>query len=571
MVIDLQCSAILPFLQRYPWAEHNFLVDVFSPTRLEIMLNNAGDSVQKREFSGIGLCYVLANEANQTAFGAWRYHFVRRFILNLKGTAAILTGFSPTPSADGEFFWDGTCWRVWADISNVAPEALSFIQHPPRGFGDGVRDIVLTHNPSRFPTLAAQINLKWPGSTKEVHLLHPDSGVHRLVSPSSSFGKAWTQYTQEELAAYFERRRKMADLRLNENKLAPLAAAFSLIDWMLLAEAGNNPFMDAWELAYVVTLRLVLPSNRDHRYLMDKLAVAKGEVKRLIDNNILAIISGSKSFNRLVPSWQGLLMYAMYLGVEKDDMLRFQPWPQKLNEKNDHLEYSKQWLKRLDDHQSLGRQFALALTFGARTIGNALGWPVIDPATTIASRLVYQYTDTWHDNKREWVTPDGLIYASIYRGSTEKGPAVELISRALFVEIDRATNPITRLDRRMDRYARVWPSLKNANPTLVWVIDGTENRERQILQKMRARGLDGWTVSIDRLRIAFDDPAWTLAPPVFGEVEYDAVGGLSPYRAIWQHTSLLEGAANCQFLFFAPWNAHNKIENIPSNIYRKPN
>lgn len=568
MVIDLQRSAILPFLQRYPWAEHNFLVEVFSPTRLEIMLNNAGDSVQKREFSGIGLCYALANEANQTAFGAWRYHLVRKFVLALKGTAAILTGFSPTPSADGEFFWDGTCWRIWADISNVAPEALSFIQHPPRGFGDGVRDIVLTHNPSRFPTLAAQINLKWPGATKEVHLLHPDSGASWKVASSSAFGKAWLQYTQEELNSYFEQRRKMADLRLNENKLAPLAAAFSLIDWMLLAEAGSNPFMSAWDLAYVVTLRLVPPSNRDHRYLTEKYEVVKRKVKHLIDNNILESISDSKSTIRLVPSWQGLLTYAMYLGVEKDDMLRFQPWPQKVNQKNDHLEYSKQWYKRLDDHQSLGRQFALAMTFGARTIGNALGWPVIDPATTIASRLVYQYTDSWAESKREWVTPDGLIYASICRGSTAKGPAVELISRALFVEIDRATNAITRLDRRMDRYVRVWPSLKNANPTLVWVIDGTENRERQILQKMRVRGLDGWTVTLDRLRIAFDDPSWTLAPPTFGEVEYEAVGGLSPYRAIWQHTSLPEGAENIPFLFFTPWNDHNKIVNIPSNIFR---
>ena len=565
MAINFDRSALLPFLQRYPWADYEFLEAVWGPIRLKAMIENSGDVIQKHDVKDIGTCYALADEAMQTAFGIWRFRAVRWFVLKEIGVDAINSGFSPTPSADGEFFWQGVTWRVWADIANISPEALGFIQHAPRGFGPEVRDLVLTTDRARFASLHAQINLKWPG-TKEVFLWELGSKAHYVVKGSSSFGKAWKNYTKADLDTYFQTRRVMGDKRLNENKLAPFVLTFTPIDWMLIAESGNNPFMTAWELAYLVTLRLV-QDDRDHRRLLDKLAVTKVEIARLIQNDLLKVVSGAGLVDRLVPSWQGMRFYSLYLGTEPDDMIRFLPWPQKKRDFN-HVTYSEKWLEKLKDHQSLCREFALSLAYGARTVGNGLGFPRIDVATTIASRLVYRRENIWDDKKIEWVTPDALVFASIVRGAGAKGPATELISRTLFVEIDRATNSIEKLKPRLDRYAKVWPYLKALNPTLVWVIPTSEYREDQILKMMRARGLDGWTVLMSRLQIDIKDPDWTLAPPAFGELEYKAVNGLSPFRPIWLHTSLPEGADFVPFLFHAPWNNHNQITNLPSNILR---
>lgn len=575
-------SVLVPFLRRYPWADRPFLENIFGWRTVKVMLENAGDQVRRETLPEIGECFAASGEPDFSLLDLWRIRYVRNFALEVMGVDGIMDGFAPTPLADGEFFWEGLWYRLWADIGGVAPEALGFIRHPPRTYGPGVRDLILTIDPGRFESLAAQINMNWGGS-EDVFIWCLNAGAHWVVKHSSYFGSEWTPYTEEQQQAYFARRRATDK---KKEQLGRLALGLAPLDWSMLSEAGNNPFLTEWELSYMTALRLV-GADFDHRHLLNKLSLAKKHARALKDRLLLEQPRLKKRLGRhqplvellgrLIPSWRGLEMLAGYLGIDPEDMRRFQPWPQKIEKRKDsqahkeHLAYSDRWVSRLSAHQSLCRTFCLSLLFGGRSVANGLGWPIIDVVTTIASRLLYQQLAYTGEKTVEWVIPDGLVNATIWGRPADAGPqgvAKLLVRRALYLEIDRATNPIGRLDDRLDRYAQVWRYLRERSPALVWVIVGTPYRENEILDKMRARKLDGWTVLMERLALSKDNPWWTLVPPVFGELEFKAIGGLAPYRPVWSHTGAPVGRHNLPFLGHAPWWSNNQIYDRASHIYK---
>ena len=104
-------------------------------------------------------------------------------------------------------------------------------------------------------------------------------------------------------------------------------------------------------------------------------------------------------------------------------------------------------------------------------------------------------------------------------------------------------------------------------PVLVWLVDGSPGREVQILNLMRERGIDGWTVLKERLVLDADDLWWLQHVPVAGDwgrskvgLKHDAFGGMAPWREIWSTTS---GWGEKALLGVQPWKKRELRRSLP--------
>jgi hypothetical protein len=237
------------------------------------------------------------------------------------------------------------------------------------------------------------------------------------------------------------------------------------------------------------------------------------------------------------------------------------PWPQVLDRKTGRPRYGLAWLDAFGEHHRMVRQFSLALVHGARCVSNNLGEAHIRVVTTIGSRLLYRDRRRGTADKQTGVVkPDGLVMVRIeQRGwlDGEASAAKTVCENMLWLEVDRGTVPPGRLTKKMDGYGKIWESLRPMKPALVWVVDGHPAREVQILDRMRERGIDGWTVLMDRLVLDKDDTWWLRNVPVARDwgkskagLKYEAFGGMAPWREIWRTTS---GWGEGPLLGVQPW------------------
>ncbi|MFO7944280.1 MAG: hypothetical protein R6U51_08285 [Anaerolineales bacterium] len=72
----------------------------------------------------------------------------------------------------------------------------------------------------------------------------------------------------------------------------------------------------------------------------------------------------------------------------------------------------------------------------------------------------------------DFVIPDTATQLSFWRrmwrdGSVHEG-LIHFSESEVFLEIDRATNPITRLEDRIKKYGKIWRGL-SGNPAQAWV------------------------------------------------------------------------------------------------------
>ena len=147
------------------------------------------------------------------------------------------------------------------------------------------------------------------------------------------------------------------------------------------------------------------------------------------------------------------------------------------------------------------------------------------------------------------VKPDGMVWLRIDQRGWMDGDASgakTLCENTLWLEIDRGTIPLGRVKARMEGYGAIWESLRPLKPALAWVIDGTPAREAQILGMMRERGINGWTVRMERLVLDEGDAWWLTHVPVASDwgtvtvgMRHAAVGGMAPWREIWNSTNCL--------------------------------
>jgi len=542
------------FLLRHPFSSRSLLESVFGEGILRVLLEHEAGQFREIDIPDLGPCYALKDEPKASLLGVQRRELARRFALTRIGCDAVRSGLSPGLEADGEFCrQDGAgiqWWRIWVDIGGCAPEALPFIERAPKAYGEQVRDVVLTSDPQRLDLLAAQIEHNW-NSKQDVHLWVFDSEAQRIARPRNEKTRGkWTLPSDQDIEIHIRQRRHGSNHR---SRLAGIAKHLSSQDWSMLVEMGNNPLFTTFELAYL----------RD-----DALRTVRREMDRAQRLDALGLIKTADAAGprfvlegRKILTWRGIELLAGYWGTSIDVMQRFHPWPQNRDGKGKgHVEYATRWASKTEMHQSLARQFVLALLDGARRVSDGRGEVRIRIDTTIASRIVFKIEPSAGEARVSWVTPDARAQAGFWRCGWvdgERMPPQLLDRRTLLIEVDRGTVSLSRLTHRLDRYAAIWRSLESQRPALVWVIDGSPFREEQILDRMRERNIQGWTATLERLVLPQGDKWWLIHPPVnLGRLDcrvglrWHALGGIAPWRRVWMST---EDDGYQTFLGREPW------------------
>ena len=245
----------------------------------------------------------------------------------------------------------------------------------------------------------------------------------------------------------------------------------------------------------------------------------------------------------------GLEVMAKYWGVEQESMRRFHAWPQKMAGKAG-LIYSERALTYIKDHTKLVQQFVFGLIDNAYRLQEEHGGVDVYLETIIGKRVYFRDLST---GLHDWVIPDAAVDLAFWRKTWRDGcvydPKIIFSEARLFIEMDRATYPITRLIKRSQKYGRVWRSLAG-NPVQVWVIDGSPWREKEILEMLEKAGINGWTVLLERLKLERGDPWWEQYLFKEGTLPYQKHGGMAPLRKIWRRVGDYELH---HLLDHAPW------------------
>jgi hypothetical protein len=172
----------------------------------------------------------------------------------------------------------------------------------------------------------------------------------------------------------------------------------------------------------------------------------------------------------------------------------------------------------------------------ARRLQKPYGGVDISLDTIIGKRIYFEDLVT---RELDWLIPDAAIGLSFWRRTWRDGqvhdPKIVFSTSRLLVEFDRATNPITRLFERIKKYGRIWHQL-SGNPIMVWIIDGTPWREKEILEMMDEAGIPGWSVLVERLKLGQGDPWWEWHTGLDGELPYAKHQGFAPLRDVWRNT-----------------------------------
>lgn len=528
---------LVSFLRRHPFTSFHILEGVFGKNVMKTLLDRESKELRKVKIPGLDVFYAQKKEPDATLLGCHRREAARHFVLAGMGSEAVCSGISPGFEADGEFYWDNKdgvpWWRIWVEVGGCAPEALPFIVNPPEEYGDQVRDLVLVSDIERLDLLAAQIENRW-GGRHEVSLWQIGSDANRSVRPKSKgVKKLWKPYRRADVEALIRQRQRGSH---HKSYLGKIGCQLSADDWAMLIEIGNNPFFTAYELSYLwtdtfkgVQMGLERVSRLENLGLLE---TARDAGPRYLTEG------------RKVLTWRALDLLAEHWGTTAEIMRRFHPWPQREDSKGKgHVEYSTMWASYLNKHECLTRRFVLALLFGARCVTNLIGGAEVEVDTTIGSRILCRNQAMAPYGEMTSVAPDARVRVEIWQrgwleGATTARRSIE--RRTLLIEADRSTIPAEKLKDRMDRYATVWKSLAPQRPALVWVIDGSPFREKQVLDMMRERKLDGWTVILERLILPEDDPWWLVHPPTSLSkrgsqvgLRYESIRGMAPWRTIW--------------------------------------
>jgi hypothetical protein len=230
-------------------------------------------------------------------------------------------------------------------------------------------------------------------------------------------------------------------------------------------------------------------------------------------------------------------------------MRRFHAWPQKHSEKNG-LVYSERALTYIKDHTRLVQQFMFGLIDNAWRLQEEHGGVDVYLETIIGKRIYYKDLAS---GTFDWVIPDAAIDIAFWRKTWRDGyihdPRIVFSEASLLLELDRATNPITRIPGRIKKYGMIWRSLAG-NPVQIWVIAGSPWREKEILKMLEDAGINGWTVLLERLVLKKGDSWWDRFSHKEGVLSYNKHGGMAPLRKIWRRA----GDYELHYLLdHAPW------------------
>ncbi len=543
-------NSLSSFLYNHPWTSRPVLEFIFG-SKFEKLAKPK--ETRKVIVPGVGKCWGVKQEKLSSLPGVRRREQAKKYLLRNYGKDALWMGGSPGPwGADllarvGEErkFWI----RVWVDNEGAAVDALRFLHPVPARFAPNLADLIMTGSIERAELIKRQLEILWKRGNKNALIYYcQEDGYLRFGNDHSLSGNGPIGPTLK----IEEVKKTLASLRWNrlenirhDQNAGKLFLSLSEVDFALLKYVGDNPLYSTDDLSLLVS------SSITGDYAYERLLKAKSKAKArylsLDEQGLLETAAPPMLGKKL--SALGLEVLAKYWGVEQESMRRFHAWPQKKAGKAG-LIYSERALTYIKDHTRLVQQFVFGLIDNAWRLQEEHGGVDVYLETIIGKRVYFRDLAT---GLHDWVIPDAAIDLAYWRKTWRDGhvhdPKIIFSEARLFLEMDRATYPITRLTARIQKYGRVWRSLAG-NPVQIWVIDGSPWREKEILEMLKDAGINGWTVSLDRLQLERGDPWWGRHSYKEGVLDFSKHGGLAPLRKIWRRA----GDYELHYLLdHAPW------------------
>jgi len=526
-------NPLIPFLYDHPWTSERLLEAIFGAVFKQMSLPSKTRTVT---VPGVGTCCGVKREKLSSVPGVRRRERAKRFLLEKYGDEIAWRGGSPGGWRSDALALVGQqhkYWiRIWVDSGAVAVEALPFLHPPPARFAPNMVDMVITTDMERAELIKRQILSHWKRGKRNVLIHHQDEGRYLRIDKYQQPPRGRLLSSKEVSGQIAKQRRKRLENVRHEQVIGRVFTELHKVDFELLKYVGDNPHFSVGDLAILLS-RSVTGGNDPN--LTPQLVKEKAEKRFSVLQKKGLIKRANAPLLGLKVSALGLEMLAKYWGINQESMRRFHPWPQK--RKGGEVIYSGRALNHISQHTRGVQQFVFGLLDNAWRLAQPYGGVDVYLETIIGRRIYFKDLSS---GEYDFVIPDAVINLSFWRRMWRDGKVHEdknYFSYAqLFLEIDRATNPITRLEERIQKYGKIWRGL-SGNPAQVWVIDGSPWREKEILEMLEAAGVNGWTVLVERLRLDKDDPWWERFSHKPGALPYIKHGGVAPLRKIWRNTA----------------------------------
>lgn len=452
-------NTLIGFLYNHPWTSTPVLETVFGNkfTRLAKPKETRTINVP-----GVGECWGVRLEKLSSVPGVRRREQAKHFLINNYGSGAIWTGGSPGPWGSDLLALvdqDRKLWvRVWVDNGGPTTETLPFLHPVPDRFAPNMLDVIITGAGERAKLIHRQLALSWSRGNKKALIYYQqedgylrfESNLNRVRARLRGPVLEAPEVMKGLSAARWER---LENIR-HEQVVGKNFLYLSETDFALLKYVGDNPLFSLDDLSTLVTSSLTgealftQSKAKERAARRFKLLLEKG----LIENAAAPLVG-------IKPSGLGLEVLAGYWGVGQESMTRFQSWPQKQARKIG-ITYSEGALSYIKDHTRLVQQFVFGLLDNAWRLQEEHGGVDVYLDTIVGKPIYFQDLAS---GKIDWTIPDALIELGFWRRTWRDGhvhdPKITFSEARILLEVDRATNPITRLSKRMKKYGRVWRSL----------------------------------------------------------------------------------------------------------------
>ena len=528
-------NALLHFLYDHPWTSKPVLETIFGDRFSRLAL---AKETRRITVPGVMTCWAVRREKLSSVPGVRRREQAKHYVLARYGKDALWRGGSPGLwGADlialvgkDQKFW----LQVWVDHGGAAVEALPFItRESSSGKYASTADLVITGPLERAELIKNQLASKGrPGQSalqiyvrnEQTHLRISDSP--RLLKTSSGVPTTTNKLILGELRT--QRAERLENIRHDQN-IGKLFLSLERLDFDLLAYVGDNPVFSMEDLAYFLAHEKT-GCRTDHDRIR---SAALERLEKLVSLGLIE--QADAPLAGLKVSVLGLEVITCCWGISQESLRRFHQRPQKIKQ-GGNTTYSENALSHIQDHTRTVQAFLFGLFDAAWRLQKNYGGVDLHLDTIVGKRIYFEDLST---RKLDWVIPDAVVDLSFWRRTWRDGqvhdPKIPFAKHRLLIEVDRATNPITRLQDRIQKYGRIWKQL-SGNPVQIWIIDGTPWREKEILEMMGTVGINGWTVLVERLTVAKDDPWWEDHFRPKGTLPYSKHGGMAPLRKIWRNT-----------------------------------
>jgi hypothetical protein len=531
-------NSLVRFLFDYPWTSKPVLESVFGNGFKRLAKTR---ETREIEVPGVGTCWGIKQEKLSSVPGVRRREQAKFHLLAQYGKDSLWTGGSPglwgsdltaLVGRNEKKYWV----RIWVDNGGPTVEALSFLHRSIHWDRFPAKDIVITTSLDRAELIKRQVSAKWKRGKENLLIYAKNEDQYLKLNeygrPSPGIKTSAPDLANEFQAELVSSRWQRLENKRHDQIIGKHFLSLWKVDFEILAYVGNNPNFNLDEIAYLLTYGSTGTLGVDNKEKENQHVVVS-RLEKLLSLGLIEQARAPLVGIKVSPS--GLEVLAKYWGITQERMRRFHAWPQKRSG-GGVIEYSENALSHIKDHTQDVQRFIFGLFDNARRLQKPYGGVDISLDTIVGKRIYFEDLAT---RELRWLIPDAAIVLSFWRRTWRDGqvhePKIVFSSSRMLVEFDRATNPIDRLYERIKKYGRIWHQL-SGNPVLVWVIDGTPWREKEILEMLGEAGIPGWSVLVERLKLGQGDPWWEWHMGLDGELPYSKHQGFAPLRDVWRNT-----------------------------------